>query len=104
MQLLDFISLVAKARQPGLPSVAEQLNVDPDYTEVYMKGALALDAELVFLDSEETDLLIYEKEGQRYFSFFSLWQLLEAVDEMLSEKISPEAIAARLLEYRINDA
>jgi hypothetical protein len=106
MKLLDLLQLVADSLQANQPSVAEQLGYDPDYTEVYMLGQLALESELRFFDVGETDYeLVYIKDGQEYVSLFMLWFGIEQIEALLkTQQYTPATLAQRVLEYRIKDA
>jgi hypothetical protein len=82
--------------------------VDFDEIIIYMKGKVALDTEISFFDAEAiSNELIMEINGERFESFFPLYQAQEMVEEYVTkynQKLSNLEIAKRMLDYHLNDA
>ncbi|GGG53298.1 hypothetical protein [Hymenobacter glacieicola] len=106
MQLQDLVQIVAESLNSGRPSVEEQLGLDIETSDIYMKDKIDIDSELHFFDIEETEeYILYVKDGQEYTELFMLWHAIELIEEYIKlEKLSIKDTALRLIEYRIKDA
>lgn len=97
--------MVAESLNSATPSIADQLGLAIDFTDIYMKDRIDINSELHFFDIEEAEeYILYVKDGQEYIELFMLWHAIELIEDFIKGGLSTEATAQRLIEYRIKDA
>jgi hypothetical protein len=103
--LIGFIVVPAKLEKFY---VEQELDMDSEALIIYMKESLSMESEIYIYPIEETDDdLVYEKNGIKFIQFFPLDYALELINSDLQLKkmgLTDQAIAERLLEYRLMDA
>jgi len=108
---MNIIELIDHLKNPELAeNFIKTILPDVEFDEIaiYMKDKVTLDAEISFFDAEAISYdLIMEINGERFESFFSLYQAQEMVEEYVTQynpKLSNLEIAKRMLDYHLNDA
>ena len=106
MQLQNLVQLIVESWDSGKPPIEEQLGLDLETTDIYMKDKIYINSELHFFDTEQTEEYIsYVKDGQEYIELFMLWHAIELIEDFIKiGKLSIKDTTLRLIEYRIKDA
>lgn len=80
---------------------------DIDYydAEIYLKGAVNVESELVIFDSEKIEGMIEMEVGdEKYYNLFSLDFLVEIHGDYSKSISTDREVAEKIISYRINDA
>ncbi|MCF8381676.1 MAG: hypothetical protein K9H49_19030 [Bacteroidales bacterium] len=104
MNLIEFIKHL---KNKTTEQFMNQHYSDIDYydAEVYLKGSLCLDSELVIFDGEKIEGLIeMEVNNEKYYNLFTLDLLVEVFADYSNPSSSDSEIAEKIINYRINDA
>ena len=105
MNLIKFIKYLKSNEE--MTHYMSQHYPDIDYydAEVYLKGSLSIESELVFFDSEKIEGMIEMKVNDEvYYNLFSLDLLVETCEDYLNSSEDDSQIAKNIIDYRINDA
>jgi len=79
--------------------------MDSEYLSVYMQDSLTIDTEIEVLGIEETGEEMYlTKNEKNYIQLLPLYMVEEIAQGGMDGGYSSAEIAARILEYSINDA
>ena len=80
---------------------------DVDYydAEVYLKGSLSIESEMVIFDGEVIEGMIeMEVDNEKYYNLFTLEHLLEVYGDYSKPLGTDREIAERIINYRIKHA
>ncbi len=73
--------------------------------EVYLKGSISADSEVILFDGQKINGLIeMEFEGELYYNLFTLDLLVEVYGDFSNPPGIDDEIAARIIKYRIKNA
>lgn len=107
MKLSDLIEYLRDTSKLDQLYMDENINVDTEAVEIYMKEALSLESEIKFFRIEETgDDLVFDKDNITYIQLFPVDHAIEVLGFLNLEegKYDKFETARRLLDYRIKDA
>lgn len=108
MNLTELINFLIHPEQLEELYKEQGVNTESEALIIYLRETLSLKSEISFFTIEETEGdLSFTKDGVQYIALFSVDHTLDLIEYDLDLKdkgYSDEAIAQRLLEYRINDA
>lgn len=83
-------------------------DVSLDVVEIYMKGEVALDSDIVLFDGDsiplELKIIVEDIEYENLFPLYMAQEMVEEYVESFDDELSDMEIAKRLLHYRLNDA
>ncbi len=105
MNLIEFIKFLRNNDE--LVQYMNENYPDVDYydAEVYLKGSLNVESELIIFNSDKIEGLIeMEVKNEKYINLFSLDLLAEVFEDYSKGSGTDHDIAARIINYRINDA
>lgn len=80
-------------------------NIDYYDAEVYLKGSINKESELVIFDGEKIEGVIeMEVNNEKYYNLFTLDHLVEVFEDYSNPSGKDNEIAEMIINYRINDA
>ena len=105
MNLIDFIKYLKNKKKLAQYMSKHYPDIDYYDAEVYLKGSLSIESELMIFDGEKiAGMIEMEVNGQKYYNLFSLDFLLEVFNDYSKTSGTDIEIARRIINYRINDA
>lgn len=79
--------------------------IETHQLDIYMKGSLSPNSELIFLDAEELDGKIVQNiNGIEFINLFPVFHLLEIFEGYYENDISDKSMAIKIINYRLNDS
>ncbi|PTT43699.1 hypothetical protein DBR28_00190 [Chryseobacterium sp. HMWF028] len=104
MKLLELIQFFRNGGSYEELCQLQNLDIESEVIEIYMKQPLKIDNDLGFFEIEKTEGKIeYSSDGIQYSNLFDFYYFLDAIEEA-KPLISNEEPTKILYNYAINDA
>ena len=105
MNLIEFINYLKDEEEVSRYMSEHYPNIEYYDAEVYLKGALNSESELVIFDGEKIEGMIeMDFNNEKYYNLFTLDLLVEVYGDYSKTPGTNREIAERIINYRIYDA